>query len=390
MVSFGWESLFDLGAGLPRRGARHDAGGLPAGVPAGCGQPARRGPRPGGGGAQPRRRAGAHLLCGSPSARPEAPSSAAACWWRWCSSPSTARSRCSATSTFTTEIFTSLQLPTEVPGRLRAVPRAGCHQPARAGRRRVAARQRPGGQVRPAGAARRAAAASWPRRQGRGAGGAPCCSWRRSACRSAPASTGSSGAACRRSPARSACPCSAPPGTPRCYGVFAAAIETLLALPVALLAIRHAGRDAAAPGAQHVPGAGDARRRDRARADLFHRAVRQRLRLPDRAAARALLRDHVLPACAGRGQGRHRACARQPRGGGPVAWPAPTGRVQPGHAAARGAGPDGGVLPGVPGGRDRAHRDPHPAANWRGDAGHPVLAVPDQPLLRVRPRRSRW
>ena len=40
--------------------------------------------------------------------------------------------------TFTTEIFTNLQLPTEVPDGLRAVPRAGGDQPGRPGRRGAA------------------------------------------------------------------------------------------------------------------------------------------------------------------------------------------------------------------------------------------------------------
>ena len=142
-------------------------------------------------------------------------------------------------------------------------------------------------------------------------------------------------------------------------------------------------RRPALPGAQHVPRAGDARRRHRARADVLHRAVRRQLRLPDRAAPRALLRDHVLPAGAGRGQGRHRPRTGQPRRGRPVARPGQAGRVQPGHAAARGTWPDGRVLPGVPGSRDRAHRDADPRADRRADAGHAVLAVPDEPLLRA-------
>ena len=85
----------DLGARLPGRGHRDDPGRLPAGLPAGGGQPAQRGSRPGGGGPQPRARAGSAPSPGSRSARPRAPSWAAACWSRWSCWPSTGRSRSS-------------------------------------------------------------------------------------------------------------------------------------------------------------------------------------------------------------------------------------------------------------------------------------------------------
>ena len=55
VVSFGWASLSTWVAGLPRRGARDDARGLPARLPAGRRELAQRRPRPGGGRAQPRR-----------------------------------------------------------------------------------------------------------------------------------------------------------------------------------------------------------------------------------------------------------------------------------------------------------------------------------------------
>ena len=51
-----------LGRGVPRRGARDDARGLPARVPAGRRELPQRRPRPGGGRAQPRRRAPADVL----------------------------------------------------------------------------------------------------------------------------------------------------------------------------------------------------------------------------------------------------------------------------------------------------------------------------------------
>ena len=97
VVSFGWASLCTVDPRLPRRGPGDDAGRVPAGLPAGRGQPARRRPRPGGGGAQPGLRPGAHLL--PDHARPgpgrhprRLPAGRhGACW------PSTARSRSSAT-----------------------------------------------------------------------------------------------------------------------------------------------------------------------------------------------------------------------------------------------------------------------------------------------------
>ena len=52
----------DLVPGLPRRGRGDDPRGVPAGLPPGGGQPPGRRPGPGGGGAQPRVRAPAHVL----------------------------------------------------------------------------------------------------------------------------------------------------------------------------------------------------------------------------------------------------------------------------------------------------------------------------------------
>ncbi len=62
VVSFGWASLSTAVAGLPRRGARDDAGAVPAGLPAGGRQPPQRGPGAGGGGPQPRRGPAEDLL----------------------------------------------------------------------------------------------------------------------------------------------------------------------------------------------------------------------------------------------------------------------------------------------------------------------------------------
>ena len=60
-----------LGAGLPRRGARDDPGGVPAGVSAGRRQLPQRRPRPGGGRAQPRRGTPEHVLADHPGTGPD-------------------------------------------------------------------------------------------------------------------------------------------------------------------------------------------------------------------------------------------------------------------------------------------------------------------------------
>ena len=73
-----------------------------------------------------------------------------------------------------------------------------------------------------------------------------------------------------------------------------------MALPVALLAMRHRERALPAARAHHLPRARDARPRGRTRALLLLRALRQRVPLPERAAARPRLRDPVLPARARR------------------------------------------------------------------------------------------
>ena len=59
-----------LGAGIPRRGAGDDPGGVSAGLPAGRRELPRRRPRPGGGGAQPRRRAPTDVLADHARAGP--------------------------------------------------------------------------------------------------------------------------------------------------------------------------------------------------------------------------------------------------------------------------------------------------------------------------------
>ncbi len=91
----------------------------------------------------------------------------------------------------------------------------------------------------------------------------------------------------------------------------------------------------ASPGAQHLPGARHARCRDRAGADVLHRAVRQQRRLPDGSAADHLLRDHVLSAGAGGGQGGDRPRPGRAGRGRPLARTEQARRLQPGHPAHR-------------------------------------------------------
>src|SRR3984957_18113356 len=146
----------------------------------------------------------------------------------------------------------------------------------------------------------------------------------------------------------------------------------------------------ALPGAQHLPGAGHARRGDRLRPGLLHRALRGGRGLPDGPAADRLLRDHVLPARAGRGEGGRGPRAGRPGRGGPLPGPEPGRHPAPGHPPAGGPGAGGLGSPGVPVGGDRAHRHAAADPDRRADPGHAVLAVRDRRLVRAgRPVRHR-
>ena len=132
------------------------------------------------------------------------------------------------------------------------------------------------------------------------------------------------------------------------YGVCAGALDTLLALPLAVLAIRHSGAvrhflERSTYLVLAMPGVVIA-----LALTYFTEQYLGSAGLPDRAAPGALLHDHVLPACAGRSEGRYRQGPGQPGRSRPVTRPEPAGRVQPGHAAPRGARPGGRLLPGLP------------------------------------------
>ena len=240
---------------------RDDAGGLPARLPAGRGQPARL-PIPA---RRKSRAAWASAGCapssGSRSARPGAPSSAAACSWRWCCSPSTARSRCSATG----------------PSLRRSSPTSSC-------RPRCRSRARCRWCWSPS-ACSCSAGEGWLRGRGRVARSGPMAQRGHAA---AAAAAGCQGGRAGGHVPAAAAPRSGMPLGASIYWIVARRrpvgvglgqrlhaerraahgrlrpaarplIDTLLALPVAVLAIRHTGAAPAFPGAQHLPGAGACR-----------------------------------------------------------------------------------------------------------------------------------
>ena len=249
-----------LGAGLPGRGARDDPGRLPAGLPAGRGQPAQRRPGPGGGGPQPRARAGPAPSSGSPSARPGAPSSAAACWSRWSCWPSTARSRSSATRPSPPRSSPSSRSPSTSP------PPARCRWCSSLLSLLVLAGE---GAARAAGAGS-AGPARWPSATmpatapgpGDAAGARPvrragrCSRW---ACRSGPAVYWMLDGVPPALPAGRRLHAQRRLAHRRSTAAAPAALATVMALPVALLAVRHRGRMRHAPRAQHLPGPGACR-----------------------------------------------------------------------------------------------------------------------------------
>ena len=170
-------------------------------------------------------------------------------------------------------------------------------------------------------------------------------------------------------------------GTSLKLGLGAAALTTLLALPISVLSVRHPSRTATADRARHLPPlrpAGDRRRAlaDRALDPLLPGALRH-----DPAADRRL-RDPLAAAGAGRHPGGAGAGAAGPRGGRPLArLPAARGDG-PGHPAAHPARPRrrGGAR--LPRHGDRADRDPAAGADRHPDAGDAVLGQGLDPLLR--------
>ncbi len=180
--------------------------------------------------------------------------------------------------TFTTEIFTEFNLSFSVPAACALSLVLVGAQPAGAGRRgpgrAAAAGSARIGPLARSGSARRCGWAGPPGPPLAGVAALVAAGARAS--RSAPASTGSSRAASPSVDRRQRLHAGRRLAHRRLRGRAPGVIDTVAALPVALLAIRHTGRGPALPGAQHLPGAGHARRGHRLRAGLLHRALRGR------------------------------------------------------------------------------------------------------------------
>ena len=165
------------------------------------------------------------------------------------------------------------------------------------------------------------------------------------------------------------------------YSACAAALATVLALPVALVAVRQRRRSTVLVErstyiVQALPGLVIA-------LALVYFSVRWAFFLYQSAlAARDRVRDPLLPARARRGEGLGGARADRPRRRRTFARSRPDRGVLPRDAPTRRTGPRSGVLPGVPLGGDRAHRDTHPRADGRANSRDTVLVVHDQSLVR--------
>ena len=114
------------------------------------------------------------------------------------------------------------------------------------------------------------------------------------------------------------------------YSGSAAALATLMALPVALLAIRHPGRSSRAVGAQHVSCTGHAGHRDRVHLELLRGAIRARFPVSERTVARPRLRHPLLPPGPCRSEGIGQPRAGQPGGSGAIAGSEPPGHPSTG------------------------------------------------------------
>ena len=132
---------------------------------------------------------------------------------------------------------------------------------------------------------------------------------------------------------RRRCRWSAPRCTPPCTACCAAALATVAALPVALLAVRHPGRvrhllERSTYLVLAMPGVVIA-----FALSYFTERYASGL-LYQSAPLLSLLRDHVLPAGPGRGEGLGGPGPGQPRGGGALAGPAPARGAVAGDPAA--------------------------------------------------------
>ena len=168
------------------------------------------------------------------------------------------------------------------------------------------------------------------------------------------------------------------------YSAAAGLLATAAALPVALLSVRHPGRPAmvlerstylvlAMPGL--VIALGLTYFSERYAAGFLYQsaaAADRRLRVMFFPLALVAVRASVARAPVG----SRRSAAPSGAARCAVLW-----RVT---LPARRPGPGGRLLPRVPRGGDRADRDPGADPDRRPDPRHPVLGLPDQPLLRRR------
>ena len=308
-----------LGPGLPRRGARDDAGGLPARVPARRRQLPRRRSRSGGGRAQPRRRAPRDVL--ADHARPGPRGDPRRLPARRARDPRRVRRvRDPRLPDLHDRDLHRVQRLVQRAHGLRALARARARQPGRPVGERLA---RGRGRVSsgPARPARRPSAAARTRDSSQ----CSRASWRSSAL-ALGVPVGASvywmfegGHALldgRLAPGRGLAHRSLQRARRRARDSWRCRWRCSRPSP---------GRVYAAARAHHLPRARDARPRDRARALLLHRALRRRVPLPERTAAGARLRDPVLPArarrrAAPRSRRRRSASRRSPARSGSGGW----------------------------------------------------------------------
>ena len=172
-----------------------------------------------------------------------------------------------------------------------------------------------------------------------------------------------------------------PPDRPRRYAAAAAAVTTAAAIPIALLAVRHRSRvgmviERSIYLVQCLPGAGH-----RPEPGVLLDPLPLPL-LPDTRAAGGRVHDPVLPPGPDLRAGLGGPGARRAPGDGALARGGSPPGLRPGHPAPHRPRTGRRLLPGLPVRRDRADRHPDPHPHRHPDAGHPVLGLPDQRLLR--------
>ena len=318
----------DLGARLPRRRPGHDAGRLPAGLPAGGGQPAGRRPEPGGGGPEPGQRAGCAPSCRITLGQARGAILGGCLLVALVLLAEYGAFELLGYQTFTTEIFTEFNLSFSVPAACALSLVLVGAQPAGAGRRGPgprAAAGRPG----------------WARAR---SGSAPRCGW-----------AGPRWPAAGRGHRAGRCSRSGVPVASSIYWIFEGGIPSVTGGSVSMLERGAGTPPPTAPvgrGPRHCwprcpsrcwPSGTPAAARH-----FLERSTYLVLAMPGVVIGFALayftehyaagggyqtapllvdlLRDHVLPARPGRGEGRHRPGPGQPGRDGPLAGPGQAAR----------------------------------------------------------------